>query len=84
MLQKEIANKIAKDLKISERRARAYSEMFLERFQGEKRAITYILASYTTAGQVRISFIVNGRRMYFNLDADSPYRKEINRRKEKQ
>ena len=52
------------DIKAPEHRARIYSKMFCDRFEGNVRAITYILASYTPSGNIRIPFICANTRNY--------------------
>jgi len=78
MTQKDIKEKMMKDLKEPERRARAYAKQFCDRFDGNIRAITYILASYTPNGDIRVSYIIANRRYYFVVNGRHPFSKKSN------
>ena len=73
MTQKEIKEKTMKDLCVGEHRARAYAKMFEEKFNGNVRAITYTLASYTPNGDVRFSYVINERRYFLTVDGSKPH-----------
>lgn len=78
MLQKEIKVKMMKDLGINEHRARAYAKMFCDKFQGNIRAITYVLSSYTESGDIRVSYVINDKRYHLNVCGRKPYSRKEN------
>ena len=77
MKLKEITEKIKTDLIIPEHRARAYAKMFDDKFNGNIRAITYILASYTESGDIRVSYVIENKRNYLTIDGSKPFSKKI-------
>lgn len=78
MLQKEIKVKMMKDLGVNEHRARAYAKMFCDKFQGNIRAITYVLASYTPNGDIYVSYVIENKRYHLTVDGNKPYSKKKN------
>ena len=76
MLQKEIKEKMMRDLKLPERRARMYAKELCDKFGGNIRAITYTLASYTPNGDVYVSYIIANKRYHLTVNGKNPYSKK--------
>ena len=76
MLNKEIKEKIMRDLGINEHRARAYAKMFADKFGGNVRAITYVLASYTPNGDIYVSYVIENKRYHLTVNGNKPYSKK--------
>lgn len=78
MLNKEIKEKMMRDLNLPERRARMYTKMFADKFGGNVRAITYVLASYTPNGDIYVSYVIENKRYHLTVDGNKPYSKKKN------
>lgn len=76
MLNKEIKEKMMRDLDLPERRARRYAKMFADKFGGNVRAITYVLASYTPSGDIYVSYVIENKRYHLTVDGNKPYSKK--------
>jgi hypothetical protein len=73
MLNQEIKEKLMRDLNLPERRARMYTKLFSDKFGGNVRAITYVLASYTPSGDINVSYVIENKRYHMTVDGSKPY-----------
>lgn len=83
MLYQEMIEKVQKDLNVARHRARGYVAMFSNLYAGRKEAITDIKASYTDAGEVKMTYTINGKDNDILLGSESPYAHELAGRKRK-
>lgn len=63
-----IAIKIQEDLQIPFHRARQYADKFARLYDGNKKAISEVRASYTDNGHVLLTYIINGTNNEFIID----------------
>lgn len=84
MLNQEIKEKMMRDLKIPERRARMYAKMFAERFGGNVKAITYVLTSYTPNGDIHVSYEIANKRYQMKINGSKPFSKKNRRQNNEQ
>ena len=80
MLLQEMIKRVAKDLKITDRKARAYVDLFHRTFEGNYSAITHFSATYTDNGKVRMSYIIGGKKNHLVLNTYNPYEEENRKR----
>lgn len=80
MLLQEMIKRVAKDLKITDRKARAYVDFFHRTFEGNYSAITHFSATYTDNGKVRMSYIIGGKKNHLVLNTYNPYEEENRKR----
>lgn len=81
MLNKEIKEKMMRDLNIPERRARQYTVLFADKFGGNVRAITEVSASYRKNGDVCVTFVIGDKRYHITVGGNKPFSKK-NRKEE--
>ena len=80
MLLQDMITRVAKDLKITNRKARAYVDLFHKTFKGNYNAITHMSATYTDNGKVRMSYVIGGKKNHLVLDTYNPYEEENKKR----
>lgn len=80
MLLQEMITRVVRDLKVTNRKARAYVDLFHRTFEGNYSAITHLSATYTDNGKVRMSYIIGGKKNHLVLDTYNPYEEENKKR----
>ena len=80
MLLKEMNVKVASDLNIPLRRARAMIDVFHLSYKGRLEAITEISASYNDNGEVEIKYIINNKENRFTIGGGPLYANKKNKR----
>lgn len=80
MLLQEMIARVVRDLKVTNRKARAYVDLFHKTFEGNYSAITHLSATYTDNGKVRMSYIIGGKKSHLVLDTYNPYEEENKKR----
>ena len=80
MLLQDMIKRVVKDLKITDRKARAYVDLFHRTFEGNYSAITHLSATYTDNGKVRMSYIIGGKKSHLVLNSYNPYEEENRKR----
>lgn len=72
--------RVVRDLKVTNRKARAYVDLFHRTFEGNYSAITHLSATYTDNGKVRMSYIIGGKKSHLVLNSYNPYEEENRKR----
>lgn len=80
MLLQDMITRVERDLKVTNRKARAYVYLFHKTFEGNYSAITHLSATYTDNGKVRMSYIIGGKKSHLVLDTYNPYEEENKKR----